>query len=106
MKTSFTNNQDELLAQAIDKKYGDHSPDLVKQNAKSCHRVIMEMFVVTKVRDQFVELTNLFAADDVYAPVLIDESIRRFLKCRSIFLMTLGLKGREWHVLYMSSPYS
>ena len=93
------------MMERIDILFGNMSPKQIAQVEKHYQTSVMDMFRVTGVFTGYVELTHLFN-DDIYCPVFIDKELCASLKPEDVFLMTLDLRDKGWHVLYMSPPYS
>ncbi|QLY24889.1 hypothetical protein [Bdellovibrio sp. KM01] len=92
------------LTAAIDEHFEGMAPSVLDKNAALFECSVMDMYQVTKIQKTRIELTHLFNGKVLY-PVVVDCKILHHLRRKDTFLICLGLKGAQWHVIYMSPPY-
>lgn len=85
--------------------YAHISPEEVDQKTATYGKTIMEMFEVSKIKKDFVELVHFFDGE-VYAPVRFEEPLRPLLQKGDVFLLTMGFKDGAWEVIWVSPPFS
>lgn len=99
-----TNNRLENLTKIINEKFDEQGSSDLSTKAIEFNHYVMDMYKVSRVLKNRIELMHLFN-DEIIYPVYVDEGIRSYLKKNDTFLLGLGLKDFDWHVLYMSPPY-
>lgn len=92
------------LETEIHRLYGRLGPHEVDQIAQFYDDSITEMFEVNSKGAEALSLTHLFN-DDIFAPVVVPRSLHRLIRRKQVFLMTLGYRNGQWHLLCSSSPH-
>lgn len=94
----------EKMCNLIDELY-NLGCDEAFEIAKNYQDSIFEMFRVTEISLESIELTHLFS-DEVYGPVFVNPKLRSTLDIEDVFLLIMGLQNNKWHMISMSQPYS
>jgi hypothetical protein len=94
----------ENLTKITEAMYGHLHPDEVDKIAATYETSVTEMFEVTKVKNNTLELSHFFE-DAVYAPVVVEPPLQVYFKPGDTILLTMGRKHGVWYLIWVSPPY-
>ncbi|WP_413582265.1 hypothetical protein [Bdellovibrio sp. HCB288] len=97
-------NRFDTLTEAINLEFGNQTQAELHHKALAFPHYQMDMYHVSRVLKNQIELVHEFN-DEIIYPVFVDEKIRQHLKKGDTFLLGLGLREFDWHILWMSPPY-
>lgn len=97
-------DKDTQLNLKIDELFAHISPEEARRLEQDCEVSTMDIFQVTHIEENKVELTHAFN-DEIFYPVLIPDELVGLVSEEDEFLMTIGLREGLWHILSMSPPY-
>lgn len=97
-------DKDTELNKKIDELFSKIDQEEADRRVRDCEVASMDIFQVTHIEKNKIELTHVFN-DDVYYPVLIPDELVGLVSEENEFLMTIGLREGVWHILSMSPPY-
>lgn len=94
---------DQLTSQ-IQKVFDVRDPWIVPRSRPPFDKHVMDLFTVTSVVDEQVELRR-FINDRVYVAELQEACVRRHVRRGDTFLMAVIRREGKWRVWHMSPPY-
>lgn len=97
-------NRIQLLSEIIDSTYGHITTEDLDDLSANFPYVVTDLYEVTRITNKYIVLMSIMSDDLIY-PVYLDPAVRFSLKKQDVFLLTLGLKDFDWHVLHMGPPY-
>ena len=65
---------------------------------------LTEMIEIIRLRPKCASAEN-FGRDRLFPRVLFPPTVHTYLKRGDVFLVTMGLRKGEWHIVAMSPPY-
>jgi hypothetical protein len=88
----------------INDLYGDLAPDEIDILLRNYEGSMTTMVEVVALTERTLTFRDLYE-DTEFTPVVMPQVLGHYLKLGDVFLTSLGLKNRRWHIVYLSPSY-